>query len=373
VGRPRVRVAIVTNTSWYAYNFRRNLARTLQIAGHEVTFVSPADEFADKLVAEGFRHRPIYLKARGLNPFQEIRTVLALRLQLASIGADVVLSYTPKGNIYSGIASIGLRSRLIPNISGQGSSAAKSLVGTAVRLLYRASLRRAEHVFFQNEDDRDAFLRHGLVTADRSDRVPGSGVDLERFWPMAVDRPSKKVAFLLSARLLWSKGIGEFLEVAQRLVRTRPDVEFTILGGQVGHEGDPALLKAVEAAQAEGVIEYLGWAEDVRGHIARSDCVVLPSYYGEGVPRSLLEAAAMGKPVITTDAPGCRDVVEPGVTGFLCRVRNAADLARAVEAFLNLSPAERVEMGKRARKRMVDLFDEQIVLDRYVDVIERVS
>lgn len=361
-----MKIAIVGNSAWYLANFRLGLARALQAAGHEVHLVSPRDGHERVLADAGFPHHDWPLRAASLNPLQELDSVRRLRAQLRGLGLDAVLSYTPKGNIYTGLALRGLRARFLPNVSGLGRSFIhRNWVTPIVTRLYRLAFSRAERVVFQNADDRQALIDLGIVAADRAVRVPGSGVDLQHFHP-APERPAAAtgVEFLMVARVLWDKGIGEYVEAARAVRRDHPDVRFTVLG-----EGQAANPSAVTPAQLqawvdEGVIHHRHHVDDVRPFLHAADCVVLPSYR-EGVPRSLLEAAASARPVIASDAPGCRDPVREGVNGLLCEVRSAASLEAALRRFIALSPGQREAMGRAGRALMEAEFDERIVLDRY--------
>jgi glycosyltransferase involved in cell wall biosynthesis len=277
-----------------------------------------------------------------------------------------VLTYTPKGTIYTAMALTGTAVPTIANISGLGRAFAHgSRLAPLLRALYRLALRRARCVMFQNADDQSVFLREGLVAPLRARRVPGSGVDLQRFQPGIPRTATGPLRFLMVSRLLWSKGVGEYVEAA-RIIRSQGhDWRFGLLGALDASPGSgvPAAVLAQWAAQ--GSIEYLGTTDDVRPHLEAADCVVLPSSYPEGVPRSLLEAAAMARPVITTDAPGCRDCVEDGVTGLLCRPLDAADLVRALHAFAALDADARRRMGLAGRRKMEREFDEALVIEQY--------
>jgi len=228
-------------------------------------------------------------------------------------------------------------------------------------------------VFFQNEDDRRFFVESGLVRSEMADRLPGSGVDLVRF-SFTPFKPSsrKRMRFLLVARMLWEKGVGEYVEAA-RLVRQRhPHAEFCLLGFLDVKNPTAISRSQMDEWIAEGVVTYLGAADDVRPHIVEGDCMVLPSYR-EGVPRTLLEAAAMGRPIITTDAVGCREVVDDRINGFLCKPRDVGDLAAKLEQMIRLSPADRSEMGRRGREKMEREFDEKIVISKYLKVVGELS
>ena len=274
----------------------------------------------------------------------------------------LVLSYTPKGNLYSALACIALRIVFVPNVSGLGRVfIRKSLVTQVAKALYRLTFGRAHQVFFQNLDDMGVFVSSGLVQKAKAERLPGSGVDLVRFLPMPlVARPADQPVFLLVARMLWDKGVGEYVEAARMVRAICPGACFQLLGFLDVANPSAVPRAEVEAWVAEGVVEYLGPTDDVRLYLEQADCVVLPSYR-EGVPRTLLEAAAMARPVITTDAPGCRDTVVDGKTGFLCRTVDAGDLAEKILRFIAMTPAARLAMGQQGRTFIEQNFDERLV------------
>jgi len=363
-------IAVVANTSWYLFNFRRNLITALQSEGHRVVTVAGRDAYSARLADDGVEHCSIPFSGAGVNPLREFLTIVALRRVLKEKHIHAVLSYTPKGNTYSAIALAGMNARLVVNVSGLGRSfASSSALRRLVQQLYRYTFSRAAWVFFQNDEDRNFFLDKRLVRAQRSSRLPGSGVDLLRFSAIppaqSIGLDASPPKFLLIARLLWEKGIGEFVEAARIVRRRHPKAEFRLLGGM-----DPPSRAAVPRLKidqwsAEGIIEYLGTTDDVRPFLREADCIVLPSVYREGVPRSLLEAAAMGRPIVTTDSVGCRDTVDDGITGYLCRPLDAADLASCMLRFLDLSLEARTAMGQSGRSKMEREFDEKYVLASY--------
>jgi glycosyltransferase involved in cell wall biosynthesis len=240
--------------------------------------------------------------------------------------------------------------------------------------MYRLTFRRADHVFFQNNDDHNAFVENRFVLREKSSRLPGSGVDLTRFTLNTeidndeIQASSDAPIFLFVGRVLWDKGVGEFVE-ASRLVKTKyPRARFRILGSTGAANPSAVSEEELHGWIAAGDIEYAGSAEDVRLEMARADCVVLPSYR-EGVPRSLLEAAALARPVVTTDAPGCRDTIVDGSTGYLCKVRDSQDLASKILQFIALENDERKRMGQKARQFIEAHFDERFVLRKYLEIV----
>lgn len=369
-----LRIAVVANTSWYLYNFRRNLMRALNYDGHHVVAVGGDGAFAQRLREQGFAHRTVPFSGAGTRPWRELATVLALRGVLRDESIDLVLSYTPKGNLYAALAGRGLPAAQVMNVSGLGRAfTSPGAASRVVHLLYRHTVARAAWVFFQNEDDRSLFVQRGYVREDRTSRLPGSGVDLDAFGPAPL--PSREVGsgvFLMVARLLWDKGVREYVDAARTLRGRWPGARFQLLGplDESARSGVPRAT--LEAWVADGLVEYLGETDDVRPLLQAADCAVLPSYR-EGVPRSLLEASATMRPVITTDAVGCRDTVESGVSGLLCQPRDAADLAKKMAQFLMMMPEEREAMGAAGRRKVEREFDERHVIDAYRRRIELIA
>lgn len=370
-----MKLILVANTGWYLANFRLGLVRRLVAEGHEVVAVAPMDSDDTRLAEAGARTIDLRLSRNGLNPLSEAATVVQLRRIFAAEAADVVLSYTPKGTIYSALALAGRRERLVVNISGLGRAfAPRSRLRRLSAILYRHALGRAAHVFFENDHDRDLFVAAGIVRADRSERIPGLGVDLARFAPgvvLSAPRSATGTGFLFVGRLLWDKGLAELAEAARILHSADPAIVFQILGFVEPPSVAAVPRTTLDGWVAEGIFDYLGTTQDVRGVMLSADCIVLPSYYPEGVPRSLLEAAALGRPIVTTDSTGCRDAVDDGTTGYLTRPRDATDLKNKLAVFAQLPTAAREAMGRAARAKMVAEFNETNVLDRILSVIEQ--
>lgn len=362
-----MRIAVVANTAWYLHNFRRNLMRALQQDGHHVIAVGGEGAFAQKLREQGFEHHVVPFSGAGTRPWRELATVLSLRRVLRRERVDLVLSYTPKGNLYAALAGRGLPLAQVMNVSGLGrATTSPGLASRVVDLLYRHTMPRAAWVFFQNEDDRRLFVERGYVPASRTSRLPGSGVDLQAFAPSPL--PSVEAGtgvFLMIARLLWDKGVREYVDAARSLRALWPRARFQLLGPLDASPRSGVPRAVLDGWVAEGVVEYLGETDDVCPFLQAADCMVLPSFYGEGVPRSLLEAAASMRPVITTDSVGCRDAVDAGVTGLLCAPRDSADLARQMGVLLQMQPQERSSMGVAGRRKMEREFDEALVIEQY--------
>ena len=361
---------MVSNTAWYLFNFRLNLMQALTGAGHTVLAVAPLDAYANRIRAAGISFEPVLISGAGTNPLHELTSVVGLRALFKREKVDLVLSYTPKGNLYSALACMTVGIPFLPNVSGLGRAfIRRSPVTWVAQALYRLTFRRAYRVFFQNPDDMAFFVNAGLVRTEHAELLPGSGVDLVRFASAAlpfnaVDAP----AFLLVARMLWDKGVGEYVDAAREIRRVFPRANFRLLGFMASDNPSAIAWEQVNAWVLEGVVTYLGPTDDVRPYFADADCVVLPSYR-EGVPRVLLEAAAMARPVITTDAPGCREAVIDGETGYLCRSADAKDLETKLLRFIALSSGDRHAMGRNGRAFVERNFDEQAVLDRYLKTV----
>lgn len=363
------RVALSINASWNICNFRRGLIRALQAEGYEVVALSPPDAYAPRLAELGVAHVAMPMDSAGVSPARDLALLLRYRRALRKLRPAVFLGYTAKPNIWGSLAAQSLGIPTVNNVSGLGTAFIRSGPLTAiVANLYRLAFRRSATVFFQNPEDRDLFVARKIVAAEKAALLPGSGIDLTRFAPVERSK-SGGFAFLLVARLLRDKGVVEFVEAAAALRARHPEASFRILGFL-----DVANRTAVSRAEvdrwvADGIVDYLGDAEDVRPAIADADCVVLPSYR-EGLPRTLLEAAAMAKPVIATDVPGCRHAVAAGITGLLCAPRDSGSLAEAMAEMLDMTPEARRAMGAAGRARMAAEFDEKRVAAAYLEAIE---
>jgi len=253
----------------------------------------------------------------------------------------------------------------LPNVTGLGTAFLSSkILQRVTEQLYRRSFSALPTVFFQNQDDRDLFLDRTMVRTGQARLLPGSGIDLVRFTPTAMPPAEASPVFLMIARLLRDKGVLEFVDAARYIKAVHPKARFQLLGTAGSKNRSAIAMTTVKGWVAEGVMEYLGTTSDVRPAIAAASCVVLPSYR-EGAPRTLIEAASMSRPVITTDVPGCRAVVDRDVSGFLCEVRNAESLATAIERFLALSPEEQQAMSQAGRAKMEREYDQAIVVEAY--------
>jgi glycosyltransferase involved in cell wall biosynthesis len=364
------RVLLASNTARYLYNFRSGLIAALRDRGHKVIAVAPWDEYSARLAAAGCEVVDLPMDNKGTNPLRDMHTLLDFWRVLRNHRPDAALFFTVKPVIYGSLASRLLAVPAISTITGLGTAILRNdWLTRVVERLYRVSLRWPVKIFFQNEDDHRLFVERGLVCGEKAERVPGSGVDLRRFG-VAPPAANPAPVFLLSGRLLRDKGVGEFIEAARRVKANHPGTVFQLLGSLGVANSSAISEEQVDAWVKEGVISYLGETDNVVPFIAAADCVVLPSYR-EGTSRTLLEASAMARPIVTTEVPGCRQIVEDGVTGLLCRPKDPADLMEKIETMIALGPAQRAEMGRKGRQKMEREFDERIVLERYLAAIDQ--
>jgi glycosyltransferase involved in cell wall biosynthesis len=380
---------LVCNTAWGIANFRANLIQHWVAQGKRVVAIAPRDAVAEaKLLALGASFEPLALDNRGSNPWQEIKVIWQLVRLYRTYQPKLVVHYTIKPVIYgswaawlAGVASLAV-------VTGQGfvflNTGAKAWLA---RNLYRLSLRFAKGVWFLNQDDYRLFTESGLAPTSKSAILPGEGVDTQFFAPRSNSHQDGVVRLLLIARLLFDKGIAEFAQAGSLLKHQHDDVldhhainprnheehddvehlslvQLQLLGPFYPQNPQAITPEVVAHWQSEGWLKYLGETSDVREYIADCDALVLPSY-AEGLPRTVLEAMSMAKPVIATDVVGCRDLVIDGETGILCEARSAEALAEAIRRFLLLSPQARAEMGEAGRSRVLAHFADAQVMATY--------
>ncbi len=372
-------VAIVINTSWNIFNFRLGLLKALQKEGYRIVVIAPKDEYSEKLKEMGFEYHNIDINNKGTNPLEDAKLVYAFYILYKAIKPDVLLQYTIKPNIYGAMAAGMLGIPVISNISGLGTVFLNDSISSKVaRLLYKIALRVPKKVFYQNAHDRELFVQSGLVKEEKTDLLPGSGIDTEKFKPAQQEvNKNNTLYFLFIARLVKDKGLIEYVEGAKKIIQQPTTsiqhckTQFCILGAF--YPGNPTAITEDEMKvwEDEGAVKYIGSSDDVKSVIAEADCIVLPSYR-EGLSRVLLEAASMAKPIITTNVPGCKEVVDDGVNGYLCEVKDADSLAKQMEKMIVLSNKERREMGEKGREKVIAEFDEKIVIEKYQAAISSI-
>ncbi len=363
-----MKVLLFANTEWYLYNFRLGFARFLRERGFDVVMMSPRGPYGKRLEEDGFRWIPLDMDRRSLNPLRELRLLGHIVGVLRDEAPDLVHNFTIKCVVYGSLAAVlaGVRAR-VNAVTGLGYVfIGKGLRARLLRLVVGSLLRRtlggkSARLILQNGDDLAAFVQSGLALPHAVRLIRGSGVNTSRFFPRVGDRQELHMKVLLASRLLWDKGVGEYADAAHRLKQKGLAIDFLLAGNT--DPGNPAAVSSqqVDIWRTEGIVEPLGHVEDMPAILVKTDVMVLPSYR-EGLPRCLIEAAACGLPIVTTDAPGCREVVEDGVNGYLVPPRDPAALADAIRR-LHADPELRRKMGRAGREKVLREFDERVVFD----------
>ena len=359
------RIILFANSDWYLFNFRLPLIQEIHKSDCELWLISPAGPFGNKLVDMGFNWHPIKLDRSSLNIFSELRAILWLRNFIQVNQIDLVHGFTIKCSVYTSLASMGLKVLNIFAITGMGYVfTSKDLKARLLKpflwLLLNISLnRKNSHLIVQNKDDLNLFISSNFISESRVSLIPSSGVDCSKFIPKVTSPRNTKFKILLSARLLWDKGISTFIECAAKLNDERDDVELYLAGSV--DEGNPAAIpiEQVNIWHDKGIVNYLGHIDNMPDLLNSVDLVVLPSAR-EGLPKSLIEALACGIPIITTDVPGCREVVENGFDGILIPYGEASSLKHGIEFFLS-NPKEYARFSKNARISALKKFDSTII------------
>ena len=368
------KVLLVANTSWYLYNFRLPLLKALRDRGAQVVLVSPRDKYVEKLQAEGFWWIDLDLVRRSTNPFMELYTIFRLVLIYLVEKPDVVHHFTIKCVLYGTFAAkiTGVKS-VLNAITGLGyifinqSLKAKFIRLLTLPLYYFALNAKRCRVIFQNLDDLSLLVRQGLASPEKSILIRSSGVDSKRFKLSLSELSVKEPTVLLASRIVGDKGVYEYVEAAKHLKAQGYAVKFKLAGAI--YPGNPTAIseETLLSWESDGLIEWLGHVDNIEEVITKTDIVVLPSHGGEGVPKILLEAAAMGKPLVATDVPGCRDVIEPGINGFLVPPKEFEPLAAAIETLLEDGEL-RQKMGRIGREKVIQDFNVKDVVNQTVDV-----
>lgn len=358
------KVLILGNSHLVVFGFRGELIERLVQEGHEVIVSFPNGVFGDgeeNSKQYGCRFIKTEMERRKANPIKDLSLINRYVKMIRSEKPDVVLGYTVKCDTYGGIACRITRTPFIANITGIGKALAESgLLQRIAVILYKLALKKSNMVFFQNKSDRDFFLSNN-IHFDRSGILPGSGVNLQKYRPLAYpDR--EPIIFTYIARVMKAKGIEQFLDAARAL---KGKAEFHVCGYCEEDYKD-----IMEYEQKAGTIVYHGLVDNIIDYERVSHCIVLPTFHPEGVSNVLLEAAACARPIITTNHAGCREAVDDGVTGLLVKERDSQDLIDNMEKFLYMTTEERREMGLRGREKMEREFDRQIVVDAYLREIE---
>lgn len=356
------------NTAWSMYNFRRFVFQHFIKQGHEVIVLAPHDNEYQPLIASlGCKFYPIQIEGKGHNPLKDIRTILQFRKIFKKEKPDYCFFYTIKPNIYGSLAAASLHIPYIPITTGLGYIfLTNNLISKIAQTLYKVAFKKAPQIWFLNEDDANTFVCKKLIRKEQAHILKGEGIDVDYF---EVHNEYTETSFLLVARMLWDKGVGEFVEAATKLKKKYPEVKFQLLGFLGVNNPNAISQEQMNKWIQEGNIEYLGSTNDVRPFLYQSSCVVLPSFYREGIPFSLMEGAAAGKPLIATNNIGCKDVIDHGITGFLVNKRDSEDLAKAMEKIILMPKEKRIDMGLKGRQKMQKEFGLPIIIKQYDQII----
>jgi glycosyltransferase involved in cell wall biosynthesis len=370
-----MKLLFIANTSYNLYNFRLPLLKALIEKGYEITLVAPKDEYTP-LLEKNFELKIIRnLDRKGLNPVKEISLLKELLTILKNSKPDLVINLTIKPNIWGNIAAQILKIPSIGIITGLGSvfTNPKFPIYQLVKTLYTFSLKHPKKVIFQNQEDAELFLREKIVEPSKIKVIPGSGVDLNYFRPVEKEnKNSHKFIFGYAGRLLWDKGLKELVEAIKLLRAENLNFEVHLLGKP--DKGNPKSvdMKTIRQWEEKGFITYQGFSKDVRPFLESIDCFIYPTFYREGIPRAILEAMAMKKPIITTKVPGCRELVIDDRNGFLVEPKNPKELAEAMKKMLNLPKQKVSSMGEFSYQLVKEKYSTDVVIPQYVEVIEEV-
>lgn len=357
-------VLIITNSLGGLYNFRRELILKLIDSDCKVSIVSPKHDMANFFIKKGCNLINSPIQRRGTNVIIDLKLLLSYIKIIKKNKPDVILTYTIKPNIYGGFACQLLKTPYIATITGLGTAVENpSILQKFLLFLYRLSLKKARYVFFQNETNLKFLTDYNIATHNNF-LVPGSGVNLKHFNLLKYPNKSK-IRFLFIGRVMKEKGIEHFLETATYIKKHYSNTEFHIIG-----RCEEDYLKKLKEMEEKNIIKYHGEQKDVREFHKISHCTIHPTYYPEGMSNVLLESAASGRPVITTNRSGCREIVDDGVNGYVVEQKNSQDLIAKVEKFLDLSHEQKKEMGLAGRKKVEREFDREIVVNAYLKAIK---
>jgi glycosyltransferase involved in cell wall biosynthesis len=364
-------IALVSNSTWSLYNFRLDVIRSLHKNGYNTLVIAPGDEYSSLLVQEGCRYVPINFNNRSENPLQDLNLYFQLKKIYKEQKPDLIFHYVIKPNIYGSLAAANCSIKSIAVVTGLGYSfATKNWLYIIVKQLYKRALRKTEAVWFLNNEDAKIFISEKIVPIEKMKILPGEGVNTEYFFPV-VDtvKPSATFTFLMCTRLLKSKGIGVYADAARILKKKNYVVNFELIGFFEKNHPDSVAEEELKKWDREGLITYGGFAKDVRPYLQKADCLVFPSFYNEGVPRCLMEAASMELPIITSFNRGCKEVVLNNSNGYICNLNDPFDVADKMEKMINLSAEERMRMGKNGRALVIKKFSVSKVTDEYIKTL----
>ena len=365
------KIILSINTVWNVVNFRATLIQFLLDKNYEVFVLAQSDDYDQELSLLNVHFISLPINSQKLSIFNDLKLLMIYIWYFYKIKPDIYLGYTIKPNLYGSIAANIFNIPIVNNINGLGKAFSfEGLLSNFARYAYKFALKKSKTIFFQNQEDKDFFVSMRIADDFNACLLPGSGVDLDAFNEDLFEKNSNQsFTFILIARLLKEKGIFEYIQAARLTLKDFPNTTFHLMG--IIDEKNPSSVSVnqINDWQEEGIIDFLGAKDDVRPYIAQADCVVLPSYYNEGTPKCLLEAASMSKPIITTDWKGCRDTVDHGINGLLCKPRDVQDLHSCFNKIINMSELD-IQKFKFSSREKAKMFDEKIVFKKYLESIE---
>jgi glycosyltransferase involved in cell wall biosynthesis len=352
-------IVILSNHHSYTYNFRKEIIEDLISQGFKITLALPYGEKVELLKEMGCEYINLPLDRRGINPFKDFKLLLTYYKILKKIKPAAVLTYTIKPNIYGGIVSRILRLPFFPNVTGLGSAVeTETLLQKMLIFMYRIAYKKASCIFFQNADNKKFFLEKNIKHR-KSILIPGSGVNLRKF--SFLEYPaSDKIEFLFISRIMKQKGIEEYIQAAKYIKNKYPKTVFHVVGFC-----EEDYSSELEQLNRREIIQYHGQQNNIKPFLKRAHCTVHPTYYPEGMSNILLESAASGRPIITTNRSGCKEIVDDKVNGFIVKEKNFEDLINKIENFILLDHVVKEKMGLQARNKVEREFNRDIVVNAY--------
>ncbi len=359
-----MKIALIGNSDVSIYTYRCELIERLISDGHNVTVVTPQGDRVEDMILMGCEYIETKVDRHSTNPIKDFGLLKNYYKILKALKPDIVLSYTIKPNIYASIACASLKIPIVVNVTGLGTAVEnpgwKQIVTT---MLYRIAFRKVKTVFFQNEDNRQFFAERNIATAKHK-MLPGSGVNLQKY--QLTEYPDdSEINFVFVSRLMQEKGIDQYLDAADYITTRYPNTRFHVCGAC-----EDEYKQKMDNVTKNPKIIYHGVVKDMSRIFKDMHCTVHPTYYPEGLANVLLESCASGRPIITTDRAGCREVVENGVNGYVCKQKDSEDLIRQIEKFLSLTNDQRREMGIAGRRKVENEFDRQIVVNAYLEELK---
>jgi glycosyltransferase involved in cell wall biosynthesis len=366
-------IAFVSNSAWSVYNFRLDVIRHLLQEGYRIVVFAPDDHYSSYLREAGCLFVPINFDNKTIRPLSDFLFYRQLKKLYDQYRPDFIFHYVVKPNIYGSLAAAAVGIPSVAVITGLGYPFAKhNFLYHIVKRLYRKALRNTQEVWFLNNDDAKVFIQEKIVNIEKVKVLPGEGINTEYFAPCVNNEKMPDFTFLMSTRLLKSKGVNLYMDAARILKKKNYTVRFELIGFFENHHPDSITQEDLARWEREGLIHYGGFAHDVRPFLARADCFVFPSFYNEGVPRCLMEAASMELPVITSYNRGCKEVVLNNSTGYTCHLQDPFDLADKMEKMINLPAEARERMGKNGRPLVIKKFDINLIIREYTATLKRI-